>query len=98
MTTYKPPSHLDKPAKALWRSIGNDLEMDAAGAMMLTLLCENWQRREQARTEIEKLGAVTLDRFKQPKPSPWCAIERDCTLAIQRCFRALGLDLAPEAK
>jgi phage terminase small subunit len=66
--------------------------------MMLTLLCENWQRREQARLEIGKSGAVTLDRFKQEKPSPWCAIERDCTLAIQRCFRALGLDLAPEQK
>jgi phage terminase small subunit len=99
MTTLKPPRHLGKSAKALWRSIAEEIELDCAGAMMLTLLCENWQLREEARLAIAKSSPVILDRFKQEKPSPWVAVARDCTLAIQRSFRALGLDLlAPEEK
>ena len=54
MTIFKPPRHLGKSAKALWRSIGADMDLDAAGAMMLTLLCENWQLREEARAAIAK--------------------------------------------
>ncbi len=93
----KPPKNLSGPAKKLWQQLADELELDAGGALMLTLLCEALDRRQQARDEIAKSGAVATDRFGQSKPSVWVAIERDSTLAVQRCFHALGLDLASEA-
>jgi P27 family predicted phage terminase small subunit len=91
--TPKPPKTLSVAAKKLWRAIAQELELDAGGFLMLNLLVEAWDRREQARQNINKTGAVLKDRFGQEKPSPWTAIERDATLSIQRSFRALGLDL-----
>jgi P27 family predicted phage terminase small subunit len=93
---HKPPTGLSRGAKRLWTSIAEELDMDSAGVLVLNLLCESWDRREGARAEIAKSGAVFLDRFNQPKLSPHAAIERDATLQILRCFHALGLDLASE--
>lgn len=98
MTKTKLPSTLSRPAKRLWQQLASDIALDAGGALMLTCLVEAWERREQARAEIAKSGAVYEDRFGQKKPSPWVAIERDSTLAVQRAFHALGLDLQPEAE
>ena len=58
-------------------------------------IVENYDRRLQARETIAKNGAVVKDRWQQDKPSPWVAIERDATLALQRAYHALGLDLEP---
>jgi len=65
---------------------------------MLDLLAQSFDRREEARAAIATGGAVVEDRFRQQKPSPWVAIERDTTLAIQRCYHALGLDLQPAGR
>ena len=62
---------------------------------MLQIMVENYDRRLEARAAIAKNGAVVQDRWKQDKPSPWVAIERDATLALQRAYHALGLDLEP---
>jgi hypothetical protein len=62
---------------------------------MLDLLAESFDRRQEARVAIATVGAVVEDRFRQLKPNPWTTIERDSTLAIQRCYHALGLDLQP---
>jgi P27 family predicted phage terminase small subunit len=95
-TPNKPPAALSKPAKKLWLRLSGELDLDGGGWLMLDLLCEAWDRREQARAAIVAEGAVSQDRFGQKKPSPWVAIERDSTLAIQRSYHALGLDLAQE--
>src|SRR6516162_7797707 len=90
-----PPAGLSPEAKRLWRTIASEIELDAGAALMLDLLAESFDRRQEARREIGIKGAVVEDRFRQQKPSPWIAIERDTTLAIQRCYHALGLDLQP---
>ena len=93
----KPPKHLSASARKLWQQLADEIELDAGGALMLTLLCEACDRRDQARAAIAKEGATYVDRFGQHKVSPWVAIERDSTLAVQRAYHALGLDLASEA-
>lgn len=80
----------------MWQKIAADIALDAGGQLMLDVLCEAWDRRQEARAAIRKSGAVVTDRFQQQKPSPWTAIERDSTLAIQRAYHALGLDLEVE--
>src|SRR5215510_14773201 len=90
-----PPTGLSPAAKRLWKKIASEIELDAGAALMLALLAESFDRRQEARGAIATGGAVVEDRFRQQKPSPWIAIERDTTLAIQRCYHALGLDLQP---
>jgi phage terminase small subunit len=98
ISSHRPPTTLSKAAKKLWQHLGSELDLDAGGWLMLNILAECWDRREQARAAIAKEGAVYEDRFGQQKPSPWVAIERDSTLGIQRAFHALGLDLLTEVE
>jgi len=91
----KLPSKLSPAARKLWRSLSEELDLDQGGYLMLEVLVENYDRRQEARAAIAKSGAVAKDRWQQDKPSPWVAIERDCTLQILRCFHSLGLDLEP---
>jgi len=84
---------LSEEAAKLWKQLATEIDLEAGGAMMLTVLAQTWDRRNEARAAIAKHGAVFTDRFSQQKPSPWIAIERDATLALQRSFHSLGLDL-----
>jgi hypothetical protein len=95
MPAKRPPPGLSKAGRKLWTSIAEEIDLDAGAAVILTMLVEAFDRRQQARDAITKDGAVFKDRFHQAKPSPWCAIERDSGLCVQRCYHALGLDLVP---
>jgi phage terminase small subunit len=95
----KPPKSLSREARKIWLSIADELdELDGSALLLLNMLAETWDRRESARAEIAKSadGAIFLDRFNQPKVSPHALVEANCTLAIIRLYRTLGLDLAPE--
>jgi P27 family predicted phage terminase small subunit len=91
----KAPSNLSPSGRKLWRSLAEELNLDSPGYLMLAVLCEIHDRREQARQAIAKDGAMIKDRWEQLKASPWLAVERDATLALQRAFHSLGLDLEP---
>jgi phage terminase small subunit len=92
MKTNPPPKHLSAESKRIWRSIVADYEIDVAAELILVSTLEARDRREDARGEIAKSGAVFTDRWGQPKVSPWAAVERDATLIMQRGFRLLGFD------
>jgi P27 family predicted phage terminase small subunit len=91
----KAPSKLSPDARKLWRSLSEELDLDASGRLMLEVLVQNYDRRLEARAAIAKNGAVVKDRWQQDRRSPWIEIERDATLALQRAYHALGLDLEP---
>lgn len=86
------PAHLSEASRALWTRILEENSIDAAAMPILLTYCEARDRREDARTEIKRLGAVFLDRFGGQKISPHVAIERDSTLIMHRAFRLLGFD------
>jgi phage terminase small subunit len=90
----KVPAHLSAEAKRLWRSTVESYAIDEQAAMILTAALEALDRRNEARQEIARGGAVVKDRFGQQKVSPWCAIERDSALSLYRAFRLLGMDLS----
>ena len=90
----KPPEHLSKEAKKLWRSTCENYAIDDQAAMVLQAGLEALDRRTQARIEIAAGGAVVKDRWGQDKPSPWIAIERDAAATLYKAFRLLGMDLA----
>ena len=93
----KPPTHLSEASRKLWVSIYENYDIDEAAEMVLTAVLEALDRRTEAREAIATSGAVLCDRFGCPKPSPWCAIERDSALAMYRGWRLLGFDQTPRS-
>ncbi len=93
--TTKPPAHLSLESRRLWKRLFEDFEIDSAGEMLLVATLEAKDRRDQARVEIEKTGAVVKDRWGQLKPNPWAGIERDAAATMMKGWRLLGFDLAP---
>ncbi len=98
MSKAKPPGHLSAESKRIWREIVRDYEIDRAAELLLVAALEAKDRRDQARLEIEKDGAVLVDRFGQRKVSPWVAIERDSGMALCRAWRLLGFDQEPRGE
>ena len=69
MATPKPPVHLSRAAKAWWRQVHADFELDDHHRHLLRLACESLDQSEEARAAIAEHGAVVLDRFGCQKPS-----------------------------
>ena len=98
--THKPPAHLTRAAKAWWREIRTEYDIqDSGGLSLLGAAAEAMDRCTSAREAIEADGGpIVRDRFDQPKPHPACAIERDARGQFIAAIRALELDVEPAKK
>jgi phage terminase small subunit len=94
----QPPKHLRPDTAAWFAGIVAEYELDSHHLRLLTKACEAWDRSEQAREAVAKLGMTYEDRFGAPRARPEIAIERDSRLAFARLVRELGLDVAPPAE
>ena len=86
--TAKPPADLSDAGKKLWKQIFAEIEIDAAGALLLDTLVRSFDRMMEARAAIAKDGCVVVGRYG-PKASPWAQIERDAAATLTRCWRLL---------
>jgi hypothetical protein len=66
-------------------------QFEAADLRLLQAACESWDRKEQARAVIDKLGTSYVDRFGAPRLRPEVAVERDSRLAFVRIVRELDI-------
>jgi P27 family predicted phage terminase small subunit len=98
MTTSKPPAHLSAAARALFRSVCDEIELDAAALLLLVTMCEQFDRMHEARRILKRDGITTEDRFGQKRSHPACIIERDAAAGMMRAWRLLGFDQAPSAE
>jgi P27 family predicted phage terminase small subunit len=94
LAALQPPKHLRADTAAWFASIVGEYELDSHHLRLLTKACEAWDRSEQAREAVAKLGMTYEDRFGAPRARPEIAIERDSRLAFARLVRELGLDVA----
>lgn len=92
MNTPKPPTHLSRESKALWRSIVADFNLERHHLNLLENLCTQLDRARAARKLIEAEGELVQNRFGEWKANPACGIERDATTLAVRIQRELGLD------
>jgi P27 family predicted phage terminase small subunit len=90
------PSHLGREAKALWRSVLADFDLESHHLALLQAACEALGRTTEAREAIARDGAYVVGRFG-PKAHPALATERDSRMAMTRILRELGLDLEAPA-
>ncbi|MDQ2086489.1 P27 family phage terminase small subunit [Herbivorax sp. ANBcel31] len=91
----KTPIHLSRDMKKFYRSVLADFNLESHHLILLTKACENLDRAEQARLEVEKDGLTTVDRYGSKKPHPCVKIEIDCKNSARLLLRELGLDLEP---
>lgn len=91
-----PPSHLSTEAKALWRSLATEHEIDdAAGLLLLCTALEAFDRMRQSQAMIKAHGVAITDRYNQVKANPAVAAERDSRAAMLASLKALNLDMEP---
>lgn len=92
----KPPRHLSREAKRLWREIQESYVIDdKAGTLLLQTALEAFDRMREYQAQIKKDGPVILDRFEQPKAHPLLATERDSRAQMLAALKALNLDREP---
>ena len=76
MTALKPPKHLSREARGLWRDliVAYDVK-DESRVHLLTLAMEQHDRMREAQRAIAEYGAITRDRYGGPRQNPAVAIE-----------------------
>ncbi len=88
----RPPTHLKRPGKALWRTVCGDFQLENHHLAVLQVACESLDRATQAREQIETDGLTYRDAKDVIHPHPCVAIERDSRTLLLRSLRELSLD------
>ncbi len=90
------PSHLSAAARAWWRKLAGEYEIeDAGGLLLLQTACEAFDRMKAAQDTVQKEGVTLIDRFGQTKAHPLLVVERDARSAMIMALKSLNLDLEP---
>jgi phage terminase small subunit len=94
-----PPDHLDPEEQALFRQVIAEFQIDDSGSIsLLVTAMECHQRCRRARERVDEDGETVLDRFRQLRPHPCIAIERDARDGYLRAMRALNLKPSTAAR
>src|SRR5215207_9166865 len=88
----RPPSHLSRGAKAIWKAVAGDYFLETHQFALLEAACNAYDRMVEAGELIRKEGAVVEDRYGKPKVHPAVSVERDSRLGLARALRELGLE------
>jgi P27 family predicted phage terminase small subunit len=96
MKKTKPPAHLSREARKIWRDIVSEYGInDTGGLAILKTGLEAYDRAAGARKAIDRDGLTVNDRFGTPKPHPLLAAERDARAQFLASLKALNLDIEP---
>lgn len=96
-STPRPPGHLSKEGKALWKALHAEWRIDEPGSVAILLVgLESFDRCQVARRTLAKDGLTTEDRFHQVRVHPLCAVARDSEAAFRAALRQLGVDKSPD--
>jgi hypothetical protein len=89
----KPLRKLGKPGANLWRSVMSEFEIsDAAGLEMLTMACEQLDRAQDCREQIDRDGLMFKTK-SGPKNHPLLKDELAARAFVCRTLQRLGLNL-----
>ena len=90
-----PPARLSREARAWWRKISTDFDLDDAGLLILASALECLDTVREAQEQVKRDGITIKDRFGQLKPHPATLVEANAKAGMLRAFKALNLDLEP---
>jgi P27 family predicted phage terminase small subunit len=92
--TTAPPAYLSAATRAWWRQLAADYELESHDFRVLEVACLAWDRLQQARRDIAKVG-LRIDGPKGPCMNPSIRIEADSQVRFLRAVRELQLDAPP---
>jgi len=92
MANSKPPKHLGRAGRRLWRAIIGSYELESHHREILSAACEASDRATEARELIDKEGITVAGRFGL-KAHPAVATELNSRTAMLRAIRELGIDI-----
>jgi P27 family predicted phage terminase small subunit len=92
----QPPPHLSPSARHWWETTVDRYELEPHHLRLLQLLCEAWDRYEEARQQLAQDGLTVPGREGGIRPHPCIVIERDARAAVARLVRELDLDTEPQ--
>lgn len=91
-----PPKGLSPEGRKLWQALVREYGIDdPAGLSILRQACEAHDRCQAAKRELDAEGVTIVDRWKQKRIHPACAVERDARAQYLAALKALNLDLEP---
>jgi P27 family predicted phage terminase small subunit len=88
----KPPRKLGKHGAQLWRNLMSEFQIDdSAGLEMLALACEQLDRAQECREQIDRDGLMLRTKHG-PKDHPLLKAELSARAFVCRTLQRLGLD------
>jgi P27 family predicted phage terminase small subunit len=85
---------LSDEAQKLYQRIAKEWSItDSAGRVTLLTACQALDRMREAQEILKKEGAVTADRFGQPKIHPAAQLEKEARAGLLMSLKALNMDL-----
>jgi P27 family predicted phage terminase small subunit len=92
----KPPKHLKRPGRKLFRQIQTEYGItDAGGISLLVRACECQDRLAAVWQIIAEEGEVTKDRYGNPRLHPAMTLEKDARAGFLQAMKQLNLDVEP---
>jgi P27 family predicted phage terminase small subunit len=92
----KVPKHLTAASKRFYEQVCNDYVLESHHERLLQLLCEAFDRGQEARKVLEEEGLTVVDsKLGIKRPHPCISIERDSRTAVARLTRELNLSEEP---
>jgi len=92
----KPPLHLNRPGKRLFRLISKEYGItDAGGIALLVRACECQDRLAAAWEIIAQEGEITKDRYGNARLHPAMSLEKDARAGFLQAMKQLNLDVEP---
>lgn len=93
--TQKPPKHLSAEAQKGWMSVADQYELTSMQLQILTHAWEAFDRKNEARSILDRDGVEHVDRFGITHEHPLCAYELKCRQQFADFYKKLNLDLEP---
>jgi len=91
----KLPGYLSAASRTWARRILDEYELESHHIRLLIMAAEQLDKASLARDKLEVEGCIFIDRFKQPRQSPWVVIQRNASLAFAKLLKELRLDIEP---
>jgi P27 family predicted phage terminase small subunit len=89
------PRHLTAASRRFYEQIVDDFVMEPHHLRLLQLLCEAFDRGQEARKILDQEGLVVEHQKMGKRPHPAISVERDCRTQVARLTRELNLSEGP---
>jgi len=95
MGVRKPPSHLSREAKKIWREIDGNWVLDVGDYPILKTALEAYDRLQAAREVVKEHGLIIKDPSRRLRANPALKIEKEARSGFLRAWKQLGIDEEP---